>query len=319
MKVKFCIIMLAIVLLFSGCGNTNKKVEKDSTSQVSSSSNSTQPKPIIDSGTIANEKSASDVILAKAKELIKNYEDGLILAINKNNFSKVENYLTTDSELYKAQKELVRKLFSQGIKEKMVSYETGRLYGQSEPNTYKFEVIEKIEIQYPKKSKETKDFQWMYTINSEGTNVKLSKIEKWPTYEEDITKRQSNAKADGYYAEELINMQYDSYLLSKLNDISDTDELFENKVVEDKNSQIISSIKSKGKEFRIISSQIIKGNHDNSYSAAKKITLSYKDKSSEEKKASLLFTLDVKEYRVNSTLVYDGYAKITDIDNVKIE
>lgn len=112
---------------------------------------------------------------------IKNYETYLIDAINKNDFNIVKPYLVKDSNLYKAQMELVANLNKQGIKEKLVDFTVKDVKQQANPAQVKVYVDENIAIQYPGQDFVAKQFSYIYTlVKTEGTtDYKLSDIEKW--------------------------------------------------------------------------------------------------------------------------------------------
>lgn len=333
MKIKALLLFLSITLILTGCSN-NRSLNANSPADATQITSSSKP-PIETNTQITPQKIETEVkskaetnkamdlldIENEAKKLMKNYEEGLIKAINQNDFSQVEPYLAPNSSLYQSQKKLVSDLFSQGIKEKLVSYETGRFYTKSDPNTFKLEVVEKVEINYPQKGKVTKDFQWFYTVNLSNNQVKLSDLEKWESYQQDILSRQMSLKGDGYYSNFLINKDFDATLINKLNDTNNTnwDRLFQDKTTAEKNSQMISTLQSKGTDFNLINSELIKMNQEDVYEYTKKITLSYKDSKANEQKLSILLTIVVKEYIADTSITFGQYARIIDIKDIHID
>lgn len=315
-------ILITISLLFVQCNN-NKVIEKKHVNTVKTDSiKSVETEPQSKMGSVVKSTGNPDFnkLEIQFNELMKNYEHGLINAINKNDFSQVEPYMVKNSSLYQSQKKLVSDLFSQGITENLLSYETGILYTQSDPTIFKLEVVEKVEIQYPQKGKVTKDFQWIYTINLMNNDVKLSQIEKWTNFQNDITRRKASVKSDGFYAEMLINNTYDYDLVERLNHSNniDLDEFFENDTAKEKNLQVIKTIRSKGTEFQLKKSEVLNMTSNSPYEGTKKTTISYKDNNSNKNELSIELTLVIKEYRVNS-IAYGGYARIIDIKDIKIK
>lgn len=121
-----------------------------------------------------------EISRSKIDELIKNYEQNMIDAINNSKFSIVEPYIAKGSNLYNSQKHLVDNLYSQGIKEKLVDYSIISVKPEPDASKCKVYVKEKIAIQYPEKDYEAKDFSWAYTVLiSQDKTYQLSDIEKW--------------------------------------------------------------------------------------------------------------------------------------------
>ncbi len=108
-------------------------------------------------------------------QLMDNYLNGIITAINDDNFDAVSDYLQKDSELYKSQKNLVSNLYSKGTTEELIDY---KVTGASEEDQ-KFTVstYEKIKINYSNGKSETKEFDWTYKGVKEGTEYLLTSIE----------------------------------------------------------------------------------------------------------------------------------------------
>ncbi len=114
------------------------------------------------------------------KDVIKSYEYALLEAINENDFSKVEKYLTPGSEFYKMQKKLVADLYRRNIKEKLIDYQIKEIIEDYETGDYVVYVSERVGIKYSDKSdyRESK-FNWMYIVNFDGENATLSELRKW--------------------------------------------------------------------------------------------------------------------------------------------
>lgn len=256
---------------------------------------------------------------AQIVDLIKKYELGLVEAINKNNFTSVEPYLKKGSPLYESQKKLVKNLFSQGINEELISHEVGYIYYESN-DIYRVEVIETIKIRYPQKRDEEKEYQWIYTAERVKDAIKLSKIEKWQNFEDEISKRQGSVKADGYYADEVLG-NFDTGLIDSLNKGSSTfvDDIFDNKEVQNDYNTLIQKIKNYGKNFEMVKSEFSDYHEVEPYKAKKKIILSYLDVNSNKKELNLVLTIVAQEFRTGNSITFGGYAKITEIKNVEIQ
>lgn len=163
MKKHLIITTIIIVFIINILGCTMKQTKKSSTIQ--------NGKP---------EDAKADTFYVE--EVISNYEELLINAINENDFSKIENLLVPNSNLYISQKKLVPDLYKKNIKEKLINFEIAKIEDLSKNGVYKVYVIEKIAIKYPdKQDYETKEFNWIYDVIYYNNNSKvgISNIEKW--------------------------------------------------------------------------------------------------------------------------------------------
>ncbi len=125
---------------------------------------------------VSNEK-----IIASVEEVLGVYEQSIIDAINANDFQKVEAVLEKDSKLYNDQKELVARLRSQGIKERLESFDIYAIKYELYTDEYKIYVTENISIKRPQRDFETEQFDWCYTAkyDREVGITRLIDIEKW--------------------------------------------------------------------------------------------------------------------------------------------
>ncbi|HBF36283.1 MAG TPA: hypothetical protein DDW50_03080 [Firmicutes bacterium] len=112
--------------------------------------------------------------------LIGDYEKLMVKAVNQNDFSIVAGSLTPGSNLYQSQQNLVFNLNKQKIQEQLLGYQIQDIQPTEEDGTYKVYVHEKIGIQYPDKpGLKTLEFDWIYTVETQGGKMGLSGIEKW--------------------------------------------------------------------------------------------------------------------------------------------
>lgn len=118
---------------------------------------------------------------AEVKASMDKYENGLMDAVNKNDFSCVEHVLYENSNLYKAQKQLIDSLNKQGIKEKLNSYSVDSVEWNAYENVCKVYVKEDIAIKYPGKDYASKKFAYIYSLKYSDKDKawQLSDIEKW--------------------------------------------------------------------------------------------------------------------------------------------
>jgi uncharacterized membrane protein YvbJ len=113
-------------------------------------------------------------------EVVANYERLLIYAINNNDFSAVEAVLIPDSKLYNLQKKLVQNLYSKKVQEKLIEFNIEEIQKKEDEGIYKVFVNEKIGIKYSdKKVFETKEFNWIYTVEESNEKFALSDIQEW--------------------------------------------------------------------------------------------------------------------------------------------
>ncbi|WP_438446969.1 XAC2610-related protein [Gorillibacterium sp. sgz5001074] len=183
-------------------------------------------------------------------ELIRSYQRELVHAINTNTFSYVEPYIIPGSSLYQAQKELVASLYARKIKEHFVDSEVYNFtYDQ---DRYKVEVTEQVGVGVAEKGEKINNYQWIYTVEPSGGKLKLSGLEVWKTYEKDMKQRNAGAKANGYYARELMQ-SYSALLESSVNtlDITDLKHISSNETVLERQKELICKLRSFGKDYTI--------------------------------------------------------------------
>ncbi len=116
-----------------------------------------------------------DDLSTVAAQLMDSYLNGLISAINHNNFSAVSPYMKESSELYKSQKSLVGSLYSKGTSEELVEYEVTDV--KENDGIITISTNETIKINYSSGKSETKDYEWTYkAVNDNGAYL-LTSIE----------------------------------------------------------------------------------------------------------------------------------------------
>lgn len=238
--------------------------------------------------------------------VMKNYETNLVQAINTNRFSLVEPYLVKGSSLYSEQKELVRKLYLQGIKETLKSYEIMK-YELISSDEYRVFVTESVEIKYPNKPGNIKDFQWIYTFIKSKNG--LSKIEKWTHYQSYIDQLMGSVKASGYYAGEMMD-NYALILLEAINTLNITriKQISASNEVLEKQKQLIIKLRGIGSDFEIDVKKVLDCDYE-SWKEKILIIFAYRDKAKQRKTINVTLALEFDEIRKG----YYGDAVITRI------
>ncbi|QGQ98805.1 hypothetical protein EHS13_29975 [Paenibacillus psychroresistens] len=175
---KFYLILLALMFILTSCSNNDPaNNEKPSPSVVNGSSkNEIATNAPLDIDKLGGAK-ADDFFIS---ELVANYENLLIQAINNNEFTAIENLLIVNSPLYNSQKKLVKDLYAKRVQEKMVDFSIEKIESLEKEGTYNVYVNERIAIKYPDKQDfETKEFNWIYKVVESDGKLGLSDIEKW--------------------------------------------------------------------------------------------------------------------------------------------
>lgn len=96
-------------------------------------------------------------------------------AINSNDYSKVSSYIVPNSKLETYQSNLVKNLNSQNIKEKWISSRITNIQNIGN-GSYKVSTHETYVI-YSGGEERQKEFDYVYTVEGNGTNWRLSDIE----------------------------------------------------------------------------------------------------------------------------------------------
>ncbi|MFP7495254.1 zinc-ribbon domain-containing protein [Terribacillus saccharophilus] len=122
----------------------------------------------------ANTDEESD-IPDTAVNLMDNYLNGLIEAINGDDFGSVSPYMEDGSALYKSQQTLVDNLTSKNITESLDSYEIASY--EEDGDTATITTKETVTISYSDGTSETQDYDWTYTAKKSGGQWKLTNIE----------------------------------------------------------------------------------------------------------------------------------------------
>ncbi|MGD6816338.1 TcaA NTF2-like domain-containing protein [Metabacillus sp. 113a] len=110
----------------------------------------------------------------KVYNLVVNYGNEMIQAINNGDFYMVESYLLPDSNFYRSQRELVDDLYSQNIVENLYMFNIESVR-KTDINRFEVETYEEIGIEKEGKE-EIKEFQWVYTVNYVNGEYLLSDI-----------------------------------------------------------------------------------------------------------------------------------------------
>lgn len=114
--------------------------------------------------------SSSSSIPSNVETTMDGYENGLINAVNDNDFTDVSSYLLPDSPLYNDQQQLVTKLSNTGTTEQLLSYQITD-YKDNGNGACAITTHEKVQINYSSGKSDTKDYDWVYTgkIDPDGT------------------------------------------------------------------------------------------------------------------------------------------------------
>jgi hypothetical protein len=111
-------------------------------------------------------------------ELVRNYEDLLIGAINTGKFSMVESMLLKGSSLYDSQQKLVESLSQNGTTEELVEYEIKETRTDEKNKTVFLTVREVIKVK-KKDGESTNEYTWIYTVKqNEQGRFQFSDIRK---------------------------------------------------------------------------------------------------------------------------------------------
>lgn len=124
-----------------------------------------------------DQQSSSEIDLLDEQgvyNVVVNYGNGLIEAINNGDFEIVESYLLPGSEMYISQRKLVNDLYSQGIVEHFNTFNIEAIKKVDE-NIFEVETYEDILIEKAG-TEENKEFQWIYTVQNVNGDFLLSNI-----------------------------------------------------------------------------------------------------------------------------------------------
>lgn len=312
MKAKIMITTCIMAIVLTACGSQSKKLD---------GVNREKNEPVQNQASLSAEDEIEPVEeendYTRIKALMEGYEVNLVKAINENDFSLVEPYLLEESPLYLSQKELVANLSERGILEEYHSHEVGYVYPEDD-ESYRVEVVETIKISYPEQGEVIKDFQWIYTVKNHNDTMKLSDIQEWSSFEEDLLQRQGRAKPDGYYAWEALTL-FETDLVHTLNGgESGLEKLLKDQKVIADYQALIAKLKEKGTEFQLIETNYEELGSGLPLIAKPQITLKYRDKQGASKEIKLVLTMEVEEYYTGNSIVYGGYAKISELKDFKI-
>ncbi|KAA0548386.1 hypothetical protein FZW96_07365 [Bacillus sp. BGMRC 2118] len=119
-----------------------------------------------------------ELSLQYVDERVSAYLNGLIKAINEENFSYVEPILVQGSSLYRDQQALVKKLGNNDTKETLLDYRVTDVTFKDHMSLY-ITTWEKITIHYRNGTSETKEYEWVYTADfGDDTVLRFSSISK---------------------------------------------------------------------------------------------------------------------------------------------
>ncbi|MCV9884468.1 zinc ribbon domain-containing protein [Metabacillus halosaccharovorans] len=106
--------------------------------------------------------------------LTEDYLNGLVSAINNKDFNDVKPYLLEGSDLYQDQQNLVKNLGEKNIKEQIVSADVTDYW--SEGGEADVHTKERVKIIYNDGTSETKEYEWIYSGVSIGSEMFFERI-----------------------------------------------------------------------------------------------------------------------------------------------
>lgn len=114
---------------------------------------------------------------SKIRILMEGYQNGLIYAINNNEFVFVEAFIEDGSPLMKSQKSLVAHLNSKGTSEELMGYVIHDISHVSD-NIYEAKVTENHKIFYSNGTSESISNTWIYTVVDYGGSMYLRNLRR---------------------------------------------------------------------------------------------------------------------------------------------
>jgi len=113
--------------------------------------------------------------------LIGRYEEGMIRAINDNDFSEVADTLKNGSSLYFSQRWLVGQLNEKNVKERLVEFSVEEIIKYGEGEAFDVFVHEKVDVQHGDDAFEEKEYDWIYSVAyvPEEGEYKLTDLRTW--------------------------------------------------------------------------------------------------------------------------------------------
>ena len=121
-----------------------------------------------------NEEASDDMTKKKAEIIITEYCEDLVMAINSRDFSIVEKHIS--GQLYNDQKKLVQTCIDNGITESFDALIIKNVHKISDTK-WKVSVAEGETLYHSDGTKESKTFDWTYTIEFIDSEFYLTKIE----------------------------------------------------------------------------------------------------------------------------------------------
>ncbi|MEF3331029.1 zinc ribbon domain-containing protein [Oceanobacillus oncorhynchi] len=119
---------------------------------------------------------SEDEELTEIEAVVENYVDNLIWAINTGDYSIVEDYIATGSELDTMQQDLVERLYDSGLTQEIVSMSVEDVE-EIDSETWEVTTSETIELMYASDETETEDYQWTYTVELTADGYQLTNLE----------------------------------------------------------------------------------------------------------------------------------------------
>ncbi|WP_040978698.1 TcaA NTF2-like domain-containing protein [Oceanobacillus jeddahense] len=123
-----------------------------------------------------DDRASEDEELTEIKEVVENYVDNLVWAINTGDYTFVENYIASGSDLDTMQQDLVERLYDSGLTQEMLSVSVEDIE-EIDSETWEVTTNESIELRYASGETEEEDYQWTYTVELTDDGYQLTNLE----------------------------------------------------------------------------------------------------------------------------------------------
>ncbi|TVX96856.1 TcaA NTF2-like domain-containing protein [Cohnella terricola] len=174
LRVYYVFIVIFMIMVSTGCSRSNSDVQEFSpfTSNSPSQSN---PSPSNLSPSMLPGSAKADTY--NSELLLQAYESAVIEAINQNDYSLVERYVESDSQLSSFLKEYMKEQANDGIALELENYDLEQI--EENDSSIKLYVRETISSKKPKQDAQSNEDYWIYTVTVQDEQEKLSRREPW--------------------------------------------------------------------------------------------------------------------------------------------
>ncbi len=118
-------------------------------------------------------KAKQEIESNAVEKFIGEFEEAAVKAVNEKNFDLVENYLAQRSFIYDFQQAHINNMSQRDIKKQMLEYRVKDIKAGKNGDEKDVLVYEKIKIIYTDKQSETKEYNWVYTVVTIKSDLKL--------------------------------------------------------------------------------------------------------------------------------------------------